>query len=311
VALGALAVLLAAGLAWLLAAGQAPATAAGPGPAGPAAPAAGGAGAPRPPEGSGTAAGVAGAPAAGRHPGQAVYEQHCATCHGATGASDGPGAAALPIKPPPFTDGRLMNGIPDAFMLQVVTEGSGSVGLAPQMPAFGRVLTDREIRDVVAYVRTFAQPPYQPGPEPGVVTRAPAPAQPIEFSHVVHAGSYQIPCEYCHADARRSTYAGLPSLGRCMGCHKIVAAQGNPEVAKLQDHFNRQVPVPWVRIHKLAGFVYFPHKRHLAAGLPCQTCHGPVERMQRVAQVAPLTMGWCIQCHAERKAPLDCVTCHH
>jgi hypothetical protein len=66
-----------------------------------------------------------------------------------------------------------------------------------------------------------------------------------------------------------------------------------------------------VRIHKVAGFVYFPHKRHIQMNVQCQECHGPVERMQRVAQVAPLTMGWCIACHAERRGPLDCATCHH
>lgn len=96
-----------------------------------------------------------------------------------------------------------------------------------------------------------------------------------------------------------------------MGCHKLVAAQGNPEVQKVQEHWKQKAPIPWVRIHKLAGFVRFPHKRHVQVGLTCQTCHGPVERMQRVAQVEPLTMGWCVQCHAERKGPLDCVTCHH
>jgi hypothetical protein len=82
-----------------------------------------------------------------------------------------------------------------------------------------------------------------------------------------------------------------------MGCHKIVAAQGNPEVQKVHEHWNQRQPIPWVRIHKLAGFVYFPHKRHVQVGLACQTCHGPVETMQRVAQVAPLTMGWCLDCH--------------
>jgi mono/diheme cytochrome c family protein len=256
-------------------------------------------------------------PAAGQtppvraHPGKTVYEQHCATCHGATGGSDGPGAAALPIKPPPFTDGRLLNPLPDEFLYAVVRDGAAAVGLAPQMPGFGRFLTDREIRDVVAYVRTFAQPPYRPRPDSAARPIAPAPAQPIEFSHAVHAGSYGIDCQYCHADARRSTYAGLPSVARCMGCHKIVAAQGNPEVQKVHQFWNRKEAIPWVRVHKLAGFVYFPHKRHVQAGLPCQRCHGPVETMQRVAQVAPLTMGWCVACHAERRGPLDCVTCHH
>jgi mono/diheme cytochrome c family protein len=266
----------------------------------------GGAAAPPP------AAGQPAGPRVRAHPGKAVYDQHCATCHGLTGGSDGPGAAALPIKPPPLTDGRLLNPLPDEFLHTVVRDGAGAVGLAPQMPAFGRLLTDREIRDVVAYVRTLAQPPYRPRPGPAVQPVAPAPAQPIEFSHAIHAGSYAIDCQYCHADARRSAFAGLPSVARCMGCHKIVAAQGNPEVQKLHQYWERKAPIPWVRVHKLAGFVYFPHKRHVQAPqLPCQTCHGPVEAMQRVAQVAPLTMGWCVACHAERRAPLDCVACHH
>lgn len=260
------------------------------------------------------------APAPARsHPGKANYDRYCANCHGATGQADGPGAAALPVKPPPFTDGRLMNPLPDDFLFTVVSKGAGAVGLAPQMPAFQPPLSDGEIRDVIGYVRGLANPPYQP-PGPPVTPKgvrvptavvAPAPEQPIEFSHVIHAGSYRIDCQYCHAEARRSAYAGLPSVERCMGCHKIVAAQGNPQVQKVQTAWNEKQPIPWVRIHKLRGFVYFPHKRHVAKDVACQECHGPVERMQRVAQVAPLTMGWCVACHAERKAPIDCVACHH
>jgi mono/diheme cytochrome c family protein len=245
------------------------------------------------------------------HPGKAVYDQHCVACHGAEGKADGRDAATLPVKPPPFTDGRLMNPLPDEFLFSVISKGAGAVGLAPQMPAFQPPLSDRQIRDVIAYIRTMATPPYVAKPVPPIVYVAPPPAQPIEFSHVIHAGSYGIACQYCHADARRSTYAGLPSVARCVGCHKIVAAQGNPEVQKLQGYLSRQEAIPWVRIHRVAGFVYFSHKRHVQADLECQACHGPVERMQRVGQVAPLTMGWCVSCHAERKAPLDCVVCHH
>jgi hypothetical protein len=157
----------------------------------------------------------------------------------------------------------------------------------------------------------MAVPAWVPAPVAPVAVQAPAPKQPIEFSHVVHAGSYGLDCQYCHADARRSAYAGLPSVQRCMGCHKIVTAQGNPEVQKVQEYWAKGQPIPWVRIHKLAGFVHFPHYRHVQVGLACQSCHGPVQAMQRVAQVAPLTMGWCVQCHAERQGPLDCVTCHH
>jgi mono/diheme cytochrome c family protein len=227
------------------------------------------------------------------------------------GAADGPAAAALPIKPPSFTDGRLLNPLPDDFLYTVISQGAAAVGLAPQMPAFQPPLTDRQIRDVIAYVRTMAVPAWVPAPVAPVAVQAPAPKQAIEFSHVVHAGSYGLDCQYCHAAARRSAYAGLPSVQRCMGCHKIVTPQGNPEVQKVQEYWAKGQPIPWIRIHKLAGFVHFPHQRHVQVGLACQSCHGPVQAMQRVAQVAPLTMGWCVQCHAERKGPLDCVTCHH
>jgi hypothetical protein len=139
---------------------------------------------------------------------------------------------------------------------------------------------------------------------------AQGPKQPILFSHKLHAGDFQLDCQYCHADARRSSYAGIPSMKRCMGCHQITGAQ-RPEVQKLQAIWKEGKPIEWVRVHKLAGFVHFPHQRHVQRGLACQECHGPVQTMAEVAQVAPLTMGWCVQCHAERKGPLDCVTCHH
>jgi hypothetical protein len=143
---------------------------------------------------------------------------------------------------------------------------------------------------------------------------APPPRQPILFSHKTHAGDFQIQCQYCHADARRSAYAGLPSVKRCMGCHQIVASRDpelQKEVEKLRALWKDGRPVEWARVHKVAGFVHFPHKRHVQVGLACQQCHGPVQAMTEVAQVAPLTMGWCVSCHSERNGPLDCVACHH
>jgi hypothetical protein len=153
---------------------------------------------------------------------------------------------------------------------------------------------------------------------------------------VIHAGSFQIACQHCHADARRSHSAGLPSVERCMGCHKIIGAQDNPEIAKIHEYARRGAPIPWVRVFKVPEFTFFPHKPHVRFGIACQTCHGPIERMRVVgADTGPrladdllrltglrpapraLTMGWCIDCHRElnasrgARAPLDCVTCHH
>ena len=52
-----------------------------------------------------------------------------------------------------------------------------------------------------------------------------APQQPINFSHKIHAGDYQIECMYCHTEARRSATAGIPAVSKCVGCHENVATE--------------------------------------------------------------------------------------
>src|ERR671934_589644 len=111
---------------------------------------------------------------------------------------------------------------------------------------------------------------------------AKAPSQPINFPHNTHVRTYKIDCQYCHADARRSEYAGLPSVQRCLGCHKIVAAD-KPDIKKLAEYAAKSEPIPWARVYKLPEFTYFPHKAHVQFGVTSQTCHGPVETMTTVS----------------------------
>ena len=67
---------------------------------------------------------------------------------------------------------------------------------------------------------------------------------------------------------------------------------------KTQTYSKPQKPVQWVRIHNLPDHVYFNHAQHVNAGkVECQTCHGPIETMEEVYQYAPLSMGWCVNCH--------------
>lgn len=141
------------------------------------------------------------------------------------------------------------------------------------------------------------------------------PDQPIAFYHSVHAGQNQIPCMYCHTSADRSVDAGIPSVALCVGCHVPGSAVQPPENAqlafptqernafwneeatKLVGYWKRQEAIPWVRIHDLPDHAKFPHYMHVNAGLQCQTCHGPVEEMEKVYQFSSLRMGWCIDCH--------------
>ena len=145
------------------------------------------------------------------------------------------------------------------------------------------------------------------------------PDQPIAFYHSVHAGQNQIPCMYCHYQADRSSSAGVPSVKLCVGCHVPGSAAADPSTAalvfpqenrpaqgdtlwnreaqKLVGYWQRQEAIPWVRVHNLPSHVKFPHFMHVRAGLQCQTCHGPVQEMEKVYQFSSLQMGWCIDCH--------------
>jgi len=185
------------------------------------------------------------------------------------------------------------------------------------------------------------------------------PEQPIAFSHRVHAGELGMQCQYCHFGARQSRHAGVPPASTCMNCHRIVTSSFNAkqmakeaaeaanrepeevistELKKLYDALGldsernpipgtEQKPIEWVRVHNLPDFVYFDHRPHVARQIACETCHGPVQSMDRMRQHAPLSMGWCIDCHranaltsaggvqsgGERVADhvsTNCVTCH-
>lgn len=141
-------------------------------------------------------------------------------------------------------------------------------------------------------------------------------AQPIQFPHDIHAGQYGIDCMYCHFSAERSVDAGIPPVSSCMGCHTMIPGENEPEeVAKIREYANAGEPIPWVRIHKVADHVHFPHMRHVNAGMQCQECHGAIEA-EGVLE-APLPewgkgkMGWCVGCHVERDVSRDCTVCHY
>lgn len=133
------------------------------------------------------------------------------------------------------------------------------------------------------------------------------PVQPIEFPHPVHAaGNLNMSCLYCHNTANVSPDPGMPAVSTCMGCHLVVAAN-RPEIQKLARYYanGQGKPVPWVRIHKVPEYVRFPHMRHVNVGVTCQTCHGEVQKMDRVYQYASLNMGWCVKCHVNGYDPVE------
>jgi predicted CXXCH cytochrome family protein len=137
------------------------------------------------------------------------------------------------------------------------------------------------------------------------------PAQPIPFSHRVHAGVKDIDCRFCHAFVDRGRHAGIPSMQKCFFCHDYIIPQ-HPEIVKERKHYDADDPVKWVRIFYLPDYVKFQHVPHMEWGkLECTECHGPVQTMDRLRPVE-FEMKFCITCHKEKKAQTDCwLACHH
>jgi hypothetical protein len=136
----------------------------------------------------------------------------------------------------------------------------------------------------------------------------PALEQPIAFSHRLHISDKKIDCFYCHSYGERSLNAGVPSVQKCLGCHDHIIPL-HEEISKLKKYREHQQGVPWVRVYYKPDHVYFPHFRHLHNGVRCQECHGEVEKVDRLHQVT-FYMGFCLQCHRQKEAPLDCWACH-
>jgi Cytochrome c7 and related cytochrome c len=139
-----------------------------------------------------------------------------------------------------------------------------------------------------------------------------APEQPIAFSHesMVQKG---IPCEFCHTGVTKSPVAGIPSVAKCIGCHKTNETN-SPEIAKLAAFWERQEPIPWARVNQLPRFVYFSHEVHVVdANLNCERCHGDVGHMTVTRPAVNMNMGFCLSCHEQQpnaKQLTDCLTCH-
>jgi hypothetical protein len=120
--------------------------------------------------------------------------------------------------------------------------------------------------------------------------------QPIQFSHAHHVSGLGIDCRYCHTSVESSNFANIPPTKTCMNCHSQIWT-GSPILEPVRESYRSEKSIPWVRVHRLADFVYFDHSIHVAKGVGCVTCHGRVNEMQAVYQKGSLLMEWCLECH--------------
>ena len=120
--------------------------------------------------------------------------------------------------------------------------------------------------------------------------------QPVPFSHKHHVGELGLDCRYCHTSVEVSSSAGMPPTETCMTCHSQIwtnSAMLEPVRASYTDSKS----ISWTRVNAVPDFVYFNHSIHIAKGVGCTSCHGPVGDMNITWRGQTLYMRWCLECH--------------
>lgn len=124
------------------------------------------------------------------------------------------------------------------------------------------------------------------------------PEQPVQYSHLLHAGEMGMDCRYCHNTVDQAAHAAVPPTSTCMNCHSNIATE-SLKLTEVRESFATGMPIEWVKIHDLPDYVYFDHSAHVNRGVSCVSCHGRVDQMEVVFQAEPLSMAWCLECHRE------------
>ncbi len=122
--------------------------------------------------------------------------------------------------------------------------------------------------------------------------------QPVPFSHQHHVAGLGIDCRFCHTAVEVSANAGLPPTYTCMTCHSQIWTNADL-LRPVRDSLANGTPIVWHRINDLPDYVYFNHSIHIAKGVGCSSCHGPVDTMPLTYKAATLTMQFCLNCHRD------------
>jgi hypothetical protein len=142
--------------------------------------------------------------------------------------------------------------------------------------------------------------------------RTPEPEQPIEFPHDTHVKNGIACTEYCHESVTMGPRAGLPSVRTCMICHTAIATD-RPRIQQITKMQEQGLDLAWQRVfgYPEEAHIKFNHAPHIRAKLDCATCHGNIAEQTVAQRNVEITMATCVNCHNERKAPVDCLTCHY
>ena len=139
----------------------------------------------------------------------------------------------------------------------------------------------------------------------------PTPTQPIPFPHKTHIEKGLTCTEYCHEAVTKGPVAGLPSVKTCMICHDAIATD-KPLIQQVAAIQKSGRDLAWQRVYRYPNesHVRFNHAPHIRANVECATCHGPIAQQTVAERNVNLTMGFCVNCHKQKNASNDCLTCH-
>jgi Cytochrome c7 and related cytochrome c len=133
--------------------------------------------------------------------------------------------------------------------------------------------------------------------------------QPVPFSHQHHVSGLGIDCRYCHDSVEVASNAGMPATETCMTCHSQIWTNAQL-LQPVRASLATGVPLKWRSVYTLPDYVYFDHSVHVANGVGCTECHGPIGDMPLTRKATALYMGWCLDCHRHPAAhlrPLEAV----
>jgi hypothetical protein len=138
------------------------------------------------------------------------------------------------------------------------------------------------------------------------------PQQPIEFPHNIHVEKGLACTEYCHESVTKGPRAGLPSVNTCLICHAAIATD-RPRIQQITQMADKGIDLSWQRVYgyPATAHVRFNHAPHIRANVECATCHGDIAHQTVAQRNVDLHMGYCVNCHRQKKAPNDCLTCHY
>jgi formamidopyrimidine-DNA glycosylase len=136
------------------------------------------------------------------------------------------------------------------------------------------------------------------------------PEQPIPFPHKTHIAK-GAECTDCHETVEKGPIAGIPSVKTCMICHSQIATT-KPLIKQVTAYSEKGIDIPWQRVYGFAqeAHVRFNHAPHIRAKVDCATCHGQLKDQTVAERVVDHSMGFCVNCHRQKNAPNDCLTCH-